>query len=172
MDEYRTPEAPVTFRVNIPALRGLPPFLDRRHADLLVTGTYLRTHTVLHPGGFIDPVAPRHAQVIAAIDRFLTDAAVYAGVDAGNMRDALGSYATSDARAAARADARLPDYPALLPPAFDPGDDSLTADVFADTNDPAALLVPPTDQRSVHSYRPSWADLLSPTTVVRDVIWG
>jgi hypothetical protein len=93
-------------------------------------------------------------------------------VDAGNLRDALGSYATSDARAAARADAALPDYPVPPPPAFDPGDDSLTADVFADTGNPSTLLVPPADQRSVYSYHPSWADLLSPTTVLRDLLWG
>jgi len=162
----------VTFRVNIPALRGLPPFLDRRHADLITAGTYLRAHTLLRPGGFIDPVAPRHAQVVATIDTFLTDAAIYAGVDADNLRDALTSYATSDARAAARADARLPDYPAPPAPTFDPGDDSLTADVFADTGSPVAPLVAPTDQRSAYSYRPSWADLLSPTTMLRDMIWG
>lgn len=166
------PEAAVTFRVNIPALRGLPPFLDRRHADLVAAGTYLSTYTPLKPGGYIDPIAPRHAQVIAAIDRFLTDAKIYVNLDAVNVRDALESYATSDARAAARADAGLPDYPAPPPPTFDPGGDSLNADVFADTANPATLLVPPTDQRSTYAYQPSWTDLLSPTTVIRDVIWG
>ena len=162
----------MTFRVNIAALRGLPPFLDRRRTDLVAAETYVHTYTALKPGGFIDPIAPRHAQAVAVITRFLTDAAIYVGVDASNLRDAITSYAKSDARAAARADGRLPDYAAPPAPTFDPGEDTLTAEVFEDTGNPAGFLVPPTDQRSIYGYQPSWADILSPTTVVRDTVWG
>ncbi len=161
----------MTFRVNIHALSGLPPFFERRVSDFIAADEYLRGNTTLQPGGFIDPIAPRHAQTIVAISQFLTEAADYADVDQGRVRDALRSYQTSDARAAARADAKLPDWAAPPLPSLDPGASDLTAEVFDDTTNPEALLVIPADQQSAFPYRPSWTDFLSPTSLVRDAIW-
>lgn len=161
----------MTFSVNIHALGGLPPFFERRMTDLIAADEYLRGNTTLQPGGIIDPIAPQHARTIAAISRFLTEAASYADTDQTRVSDAITSYRTSDARAAARADAKLPDWAAPPPPSLGPDATNLTADVFEDTTNPQALLITPVDQHNAYPYRPSWADVLSPATVVRDAIW-
>src|ERR1700754_4961421 len=89
----RDPEATVTFRVNISALRALPEFLDRRDRDLHAAVTYL---TAFAP---IRDVAPlyrgmylRHQANVATIAHFLADTAAYVSTDASRVRVAANAY--------------------------------------------------------------------------------
>src|SRR5262245_28188678 len=121
-------------------MRGLPEFLDRRDADLRAALRYLTDSAVvqdispLYHGMYV-----RHRANVAAVARFLADAASYVSTDATNVRSAIDAYTLADHHATARniskLDAVLPDFPTRLAdpqPAFNTRTSSVTAAVFAD----------------------------------------
>jgi hypothetical protein len=164
----------MSFSVNLIALRGLPPFLDRRARELAATGDYVAGNTHLNYGPALVDIAGRHEQNVHRVTTFLRQIAIaYAGVDAARLRQATADYANSDRRAAERADAALPRVPG--------GDSSgvLTAaeralgpEIFNDSGaSPTSHLAYPADHHADFPYHPSWFDLLSPTSLARDAVW-
>jgi hypothetical protein len=168
----------VTFRVNIPALRGLPTFLDRRDHDLqqaldyLTANAVIRDNSPLYHGMFV-----RHRANVSAIARFLAGAASYTSTDAGRVRTATDAYEIADAHAKLRnvgqTDDAMPDYPTYQeapPPGFDGRTEFVTGAVFADTATPTSALTVVTSV-GAPPYRPAWSDILGVASVVRDGIW-
>jgi hypothetical protein len=171
-------EATVTFQVDIPALRGLPQFLDRRDSDF---------HAALHylaAGAVIEDVAPlyhpmyvRHQANLRAVARFLADAATYVSTDATRVRSAADAYAVADHRAALRhigaQDAALPDFPTGLaepPPAYT-ATGAASANAFADRSTPTRRLDRVADASGYLPMRPPWTQDIGAAGLVRDAIW-
>jgi hypothetical protein len=168
----------VTFRVNIPALRGLPTFLDRRDHDLQQALDYLTDNAVIHDNSpLYHGMFLRHRANVSAIARFLADAASYTSTDAGRVRTATDAYAIADAHAkirnVGRTDAAMPDFPTYQDapaPAFDGRTELVTGSVFADTATPTNALSAVTSV-GAPPHRPAWSDALGVASVVRDGIW-
>lgn len=164
----------MTFSVNTTALGGLPLFLDRRESDLKTTQIYLRTNTTLRYGSGLATIAGHHQATVGAITRYLDDAAGnYAGTDALRLREAINAYTYADVRAARRSDAALPPWHSRLPmpPPLDETGRSLGPFIFDDVSTPLAGLIEPIDHHLDMPYEPGWFDLLSPGSILRDVIW-
>lgn len=166
----------MTFRVDIPALRGLPTFLDRRDSDLHAALAYLRTYAVIRD---ISPLYRamyhRHEANVATIGRFLIDAATYVSTDAIRVRTAANAYTLADAhariRTVAAADDALDDFPTGLPdppPTFAPDAGS---DVFADRTIPSGLYPPSDPAAGAVSTRPPWASAVDAAGAIREAIW-
>jgi hypothetical protein len=166
-------EAIVSFSVNTKALVGLPLALDRRRTDLGAARSYLTANTAIKTFGLAD-INGVHERVITQIDIYLSDlVARYAQPDAQRIRTVIGSYRASDLRAATRADATILNLPSDLPhlrPLTAAGR-GYDASAFDDRHEPVEALVPPADHHADMPYQPSWTDLLSPTSMGRDVIW-
>lgn len=163
----------MTFSVNLSALGGLPPCLDRRESDLKTARHYLRANTTLRYGSGLATMSGRHEEVVCAIERYLDDAAGnYAGTDALRLREAINAYRYADSRATQRADAALPAWrTAVPPPPPSASSRQLGPAIFEDTDTPTTTLVPPADHHVDMPYQPSWFDLLSPGSTLRDIIW-
>jgi hypothetical protein len=163
-------ETTVTFSVNLNALRGLPPFLDRRARDLATASSYVRANTNLTYGSGLANILGRHERNVTLVSTYLSAASTqYAETDSTRLRAAIDNYARADARAAARYDDALPQPiggtpNTPLPKQFGP-------EVFDDRSDPSSALVAPADHHSDIPYKPSWYDLLSPASMLRDLIW-
>jgi hypothetical protein len=174
------PEATVTFHVNIPALRGLPEFLDQRDSDLRASLAYLAAHAVIRDvSPLYHRMYVRHRANVAAVERLLAGAASYVSADASRVRSAADAYQNADRdatlRNVARTDNALPDFPTDQsdpPPSFDNRPGAVTAAVFADSGPPPTDdLTPIQDRSGWLPYQPSWTDLLSPASYIRDAIW-
>ena len=167
----------MTFHVNIPALRGLPGFLDRRDHDLQQALDYLHANAVIHDNSpLYHAMFVRHRANLSAIARFLADAATYTSTDATRVRTAADAYTIADAHAKLRNDARddgaMPDFPTFQDdpvPKFD-GQPTVTAGVFPDVSTPTAALRGVTEVNAL-PQRPSWSDLLGVAGMVREGIW-
>lgn len=160
----------MTFSVNLNALRGLPPFLDRRARDLSAARSYVRDNTILRYGTGLANILKRHEQNISLIAFYLRAAGDgYATTDSTRLRQAIAGYAAADSRAAKRYDATLPEPIATTPNS--PVSAGVGPEVFNDRSDATAALLAPADHRADMPYQPSWYDLLSPTSLVRDLIW-
>jgi hypothetical protein len=172
------PEATVTFRVNIPALRGLPTFLDRRDHDLQQALAYLTANAVIHDNSpLYHGMFVRHRANVSAIAKFLAGAATYTSTDAGRVRTATDAYAIADGHAelrnVGRTDTAMPDFPTYQdapPPVFDGRTELVTGAVFADTATPTSALGAVTSV-GAPPHRPAWSDVLGVASVVRDGIW-
>jgi hypothetical protein len=171
-------EATVTFQVDIPSLRDLPQFLDRRDSDFHAALRYLAT------GAVVDDVAPlyhpmyvRHHANVRAVARLLADAGTYVSTDATRVRRAADAYAIADGRAALRniraQDAALPDFPTGLtgPPPPYTATRTVTPTVFADASAPVRRLARVADTSAYLPMRPSWAQDVSAAGLIRDGIW-
>ena len=168
----------MTFEVDIPSLRGLPTFLDRRDSDFRIALRYLATETV------IDDIAPlyhsmyaRHQANVRSVARFLADAATYVSTDATRVRTAADAYDIADRRAALRTvgrqDAMLPDFPTGLAtaPPFDVATSGGTATAYADPSAPGHRLTAVADSAAYLPSRPAWAHNVGAAGVIRDAIW-
>lgn len=177
------------FSVNSNALIGLSEMMDRRWEDFESGRTYLKanTHFSVLNAGLLNDLLGQHQKIVDSIDEFLSGAAQrFAGPCATAVIEADLSYRNSDRDAAARADAALPAPGTVLqghgpaaavpepaaPPPTGPADQSLDRSVFVDMRCPTAWLQPPSDHRGDHLIEMSPLDALSPTSVLRDVIWG
>jgi hypothetical protein len=171
-------EATVTFQVDIPSLRGLPLFLDRRDSDFRSALRYLATEAV------IDDIAPlyhpmygRHQANVRSVARFLADAATYVSTDANRVRTAADAYEVADRRAALRTvgrqDAMLPDFPTGLaaPPPADAAAGAGTATAFADLSTAGRHLAAVADPAAYLPSRPAWAHNVGAAGLIRDGIW-
>lgn len=159
--------------VNTKALAGLPAHLDRRQTDLLAAEHYVWSNTTLLSGGMLTPNLAHHEAIVAAVARYLADAAnLYAGGDAGRVQLAIDGYTHADTRAANRADATLPSWQGQVPvaPPVIAGR-ALGPELFDDTTQPAFDLTVPGDHTGDFPYKPSWFDLLSPSSMLRDEIF-
>jgi hypothetical protein len=164
----------VTFSVNPKALDGLPTNLDRRTDDLRQATSYLLANTALHDSSGLADAFDVHARVIAGIKAFLdSTAAAFPVPDATRVRAAITAYSSADARAVARADAATPSVPAGLPamPPITATERGYGPSIFDDHVHPASALVRPANHYGDIPYQPSWFDLLSPSSIARDVIW-
>src|SRR5439155_21694985 len=81
---------------------------------------------------------------------------------------AVASYRSSDLDARARLDASLP---GVIDPAVPSrlADQSASPEIFADLT--CLSLATPPDFQAEYPYHPHWYDLLSPSSIARDVIW-
>jgi hypothetical protein len=163
----------MTFRVNSKALAGLPPHLDRRRDDLLAAGDYVTRNARLAAGGGLTGAnVMAHEAIVGSVLRYLSDAAgIYAGGDADRVRIAMAGYAGADLRAAARADATLPSWHLPVQARTPPDAKSLGPEIFDDSAQPRFDLSPPGDHEEDIPYTPTWSDLLSPTSALRDAIY-
>ncbi len=171
------------FSVNSNALVGLSDMMDRRWEDFESARAYLKnnTHFSFFNTGVLNAIFGQHQQIVDEIDQFLSTAAEgYAGRLSTAVTDANVTYQRSDLNAAARADAQLPSvrndpqgpmggYPPEPPPPS--ADQTLDRSAFGDPTCPADQLQPPPDHRGDYPYELSIWDVLSPTTVLRDIIW-
>jgi hypothetical protein len=172
-------EATVTFQVNIPAVRGLPLFLDRRDGDLRAALSYLHTYAVIQDNSVLyHRMYERHRTNLATISRFLSGAASYVSTDALRVRAAADAYAAADGdarhRNLAALDAALSDFPtdqADPAPGYETKTASVTAALFADSTTPSRALRPVADRSGELPSRPSWSDLLGVASTIRDAIW-
>src|SRR2546430_7292510 len=157
------------FSVNTRALPGLADMWARRDHDLTRTADYLDAQSVLQWGqGLLNAMFGTHERIIKEVDAFLRRAGGsylhrYSLAVAGAVED----YRTSDLSANARVDAILPGLPA---PGGQLADQTLGPEIFADPRK-LVLKIPP-DFRGEFAYQPTWTDLLSPSTIDRDVIWS
>jgi hypothetical protein len=163
------------FSVNSNALFGLSDMMDRRWEDFESARTYLKANTqfsVLN-AGLLNDILGQHQQIVDSIDGFLSGAAQrFAGPCATAVIEANLSYRSSDLDAAARTDAALPVVPPATPQPTGPANQSLDRSVFVDMRRPTGWLQTPPDHHADHPLELSLLDALSPTTVLRDAIWG
>jgi len=170
-------EATVTFQVDIPALRGLPQFLDRRDSDFHDALRYLTTGAVIEDiAPLYHPMYVRHQANARAVARFLADAATYVSTDATRVRWAADAYAVADHRAALRhtgaQDAALPDFPTGLtgpPPAYAA---TGAASAFTDHSTPTRHLARVADASAFLPVRPPWTQDIGAAGLVRDAVWA
>jgi hypothetical protein len=162
----------MTLHVNIRALSGLPPALDRRDDDLHDAKTYLHAHTSLRSFGLTD-LFGTHRRVISSIDTFLTQVDVtFPVADASRLRAILQSYRDTDMRAAQRADAAVPKAKGItIGGGLTPAEERYGPSVFDDRLAPTESLVPPPDHHADMPYKPSWSDVFSPASLGRDFVW-
>jgi hypothetical protein len=171
----RATEATVTFQVDIPSLRGLPAFLDRRDSDLHAALHYLVTNAVIADvAPLYHPMYARHQANVRAVSRFLADAATYVSTDAIRVRTATDAYSVADRRAEVRQlgvqDAALPDFPTgqVDPPS------PHTAPASTAFNDHLAAtgrLSAIADAPDYLPFRPAWEHDVSAAGLIRDGIW-
>jgi hypothetical protein len=168
----------VTFQVNIPALGGLPPFLDRRDAEMRAASGYLAGHAVVDDISVVYPqIAYRHRRNVAVVEQFLSWSGLMMSDEAGRIRSSTALYAAADSRAARRAlaaaDGALPDEPPdqEQPVASFDGSGDVTAAIFDDTLQPLTQLQPLPDASTYLPYKPSLSDVLSMTSTARDAVW-
>lgn len=168
-------EATVTFQVDIPALRGLPQFLDRRDSDFQAALHYLTTGAVIDDAApLYHPMYVRHQVNVRAVARCLADAATYLSTDATRVRWAADAYAVADHRAALRhigaQDAALPDFPTGLtrPPVY-PAAGAPSA--FADRLTPRRRLARVADPSAYLPMRASFTQHVVGAGLLRDAIW-
>jgi len=163
------------FSVNSNALFGLSDMMDRRWEDFESARTYLKANTqfsVLN-AGLLNDILGQHQKIVDSIDEFLSGAAQrFAGPCATAVIEANLSYRSSDLDAAARTDAALPVVPPATPRPTGPANQSLDRSVFVDMRRPTGWLQTPPDHHADHPLELSLLDALSPTTVLRDAIWG
>ncbi len=164
----------MSFSVNLIALRGLPPFLDRRGRELTTAADYTVANTSLDYGPGLVDIAGRHENNIRLVTAFLRRIALtYADVDAALLSQVVADYANSDTRAAARTDNTLPTVPGGdTSGALTAAERALGPEVFADTGaSPTSQLAHPAGHHLDLPYQPSWFDVLSPTSLARDAVW-
>jgi hypothetical protein len=158
------------FSVNTRAVVGLADALDMRAHNLTGAAGYLQEQSTLRFGsGLINELFQTHERIMATVEAFLRHAGDdYAAQYARGVGQAARSYTTSDASASARLDASLP---GVIDPTISAhlADQSVGPEIFADPSC-LALQLPP-DYESEYPYEPDWYDLLSPTSIVRDVVW-
>ncbi len=160
------------FSVNAKALGGLADMLDRRAHDLLKTAGYVTVHSTLQGGpGLVNVLSGAHGKIVDEIVAFLRRAATsYLTEYSIAVSLAVEAYTTSDQGSSARLDASLPGLDSLPPPSAQPADQSVGPEIFTD---PAKLVLKiPPDYHADFPYQPSWADVISPTSIPRDVIWA
>jgi hypothetical protein len=161
----------VEFSVNAGALVGLADLMDRRGHELTGAAGYLQEHSTLQGGaGIGNTLLQTHRRITGQVEDFLRRAGTdYAQEYALRIGAAVRSYQDSDRAASTRLDASLP---GVVDPANRPhrADQALGPAIF---NDPAclALAVPP-DYRAEFPYRPTWYDVLSPSSIIRDAVWS
>lgn len=163
----------MSFSVNTKSLVGLPLALDRRGSDLDLARQYLAADTIIQTFNIAD-IRHVHEHVIAAVAGYL-DAlnSTFAEADAVRVRAVIATYRAADARAARRADAALSGLVPGLPqtPPLTPIEQSYGPAIFDDRRTPAAALIPPSSHYADLPYQPGILDVLSPSTIGRDVIW-
>jgi hypothetical protein len=159
------------FSVNAPAVAGLADMLDRRANDLSSSSSYLAQHSQMVFGaGLINELAGSHRRIMTEVEGFLHRAGQdYCEAYSVGIGRAVSAYRTTDQARSARIDAVLPGY-------VDPSipdhlaDQSLGPGIFLDPK--CFSLQTPPDFSLSHPYHPSWFDLLSPSSITRDVIWS
>jgi len=163
------------FSVNSNALFGLSDMMDRRWEDFESARTYLKANTqfsVLN-AGLLNDILGQHQKIVDSIDEFLSGASQrFAGPCATAVIEANLSYRSSDLAAAASTDAALPVASPATPRPTGPANQSLDRSVFVDLRRPAGWLQTLPDHHADHPLELSLLDALSPTTVLRDAIWG
>jgi hypothetical protein len=160
-----------TFFVNPTALDGLSTVLYRRWLDLRAGSEYTAKNTWLdYDGGQFGLLLPHHRAVVKAVGVFNDAADRYAATIAGRVDAALTLYRTTDQRAA---DRLLPTWSPLVPPVDAPPPTAPKAgpEIFHDVVAPADQLITPGSHHEDMPYRPSWTDLLSPTSSLRDALY-
>jgi hypothetical protein len=159
------------FSVNPKALGGLVDMLDNRADDLAYSSSYLAQHSQLVWGaGLINDLCRTHQRIVAEVEGFLHRAGQdYCAPYSVAVGRALRAYNETDQATSAKIDAALPGF-------VDPSipdhlaNQSLGPEIFRDRF-PLRLETPP-DFSLSHPYHPSWFDLLSPSSITRDVIWS
>jgi hypothetical protein len=158
------------FSVNPRAVAGLADALDLRAHNLTGAAGYLQAYSSLRFGaGLVNELFRTHEQVMSTVQTFLRHIGDdYAEAYAAGVSRAVASYLGTDQDARARLDASLP---GVIDPAVParPADQSAGPEIFAD---PSCLsLATPPDFEAEYPYHPHWYDLLSPSSIARDVIW-
>lgn len=169
------------FSVNAAALPGLAALLDRRSQDLSAGSAYVAQNTQIDWGnaGILNLIWGDHKDIVHAVDDFLDRAATgYATPYATAVTKATAYYQQTDAESATRLDATLPpiddpgkhgDGPAPADPTL--ANPRLREGIFTDQRRPSDLYLPPADHQAEYRYDFGFLDGLSPTSVVRELIW-
>jgi hypothetical protein len=159
------------FSVNAKALTGLVDMLDNRAADLASASSYLDEHS--HPtfgAGLINELCRSHERIMAEVEGFLHRAGQgYCQAYSTGVDRAVQAYNTTDQATSARIDATLPGVVDPTRPDRQ-ADQQVGPEIFYDRF-PLRLAIPP-DFSAQYPYQPSWFDLISPSSITRDVIWG
>ena len=158
------------FSVNLGAVAGLVDALELRAHNLVGAASYLRVHSSLGFGaGLANELAHTHERMVGEITSFLRRAGNdYADQYSVAIGRAIRAYQTSDRQASARLDASLPGV-------IDPSqpdhvaNQTLSPGIFADPS--CLILATPPDFHAQYPYHPRWYDLLSPSSIQRDLVW-
>jgi hypothetical protein len=164
------------FEVAPDGVEALHRQLDRAGQDASAMRGYWEQHAgVSFTGeGLINLVRSADDRAEKAIGDFLN---TLAGTTMPGVSDAVAQaakyYRSTDQDAAARLDRTMPgaaDHPTSgtrpIPATYS------TAGAFADEFEPQDSLKPLPDYNAEMPYQPSWTDLASPTSLLRDAIWA
>jgi hypothetical protein len=158
----------MSFTVEVAALAGLPPLLDRLGEDARAGRAYEDKNTQLSGGeGIFNLVLGGHHAAVAKVDAFFDAVSGAAGQEAGRVRKAVSAYQRTDLAAAARLDATVP---ANADTSWLPDEPSGSRG-FIDRAEPQNLLTRPRDYSSEYAFEMKWYSYLSPTSYVRELIW-
>lgn len=165
------------FEVDVTALRGLTRLLDRLGEDANEGTNYLQSNTELEYGeGLLNRARGSHEEALQQVQWFLDSITEYTAVKSRFALDeAIKYYQATDAASAAELDAT---YPRGITP-----DRSQLANFYRAPGDPSRFTdhaEPQTQYRPIPDYNadpafqfsPQMWDIASPTSSVRDTIWG
>lgn len=158
----------MSFTVDVAALAGLPPLLDRLAEDARAGRAYEDKNTQLDAGeGIFNLVLGGHRTAVAQVDAFFDAVNTAAGQESGRVKGALDRYRSTDLAAAADLDAAMPTVSGVpwLPPGPEGGAN------FGDRSEPQSCLAPPHDYSGDYDFEMKWYSYLSPTSYVRELIW-
>src|SRR2546429_114777 len=159
------------FSVNTKALVGLVDMLDRRGTDIGRVADYVNANSALQWGpGLLNHFQGTHAQIGRDVYAFLQRVANdYLYRYAAGIDGAIQDYGSSDQAANARFDGTLPGADNRPPRSAVPADQTLGAEIFADSA--KLVLKAPPDFSADFPYNPPWYDTFSPSSWGRDALW-
>ena len=158
----------MSFTVDVAALAGLPPLLNRLDEDAQAGRAYEDKNTHLAGGeGIFNLVLGGHRTAVARVDAFFDALDTVAGQESGRVTSAIDGYRRTDLAAAAKLDATMPTIPGV--PWVQ--DDESGSYGFKDRLEPQAAMAAPADYSADYGFEMKWYSYLSPTSYVRSIVW-
>jgi hypothetical protein len=158
----------MSFSVDVAALAGLPPLLNRLGEDARASRAYEDKNTQLGAGeGIFNLVLGGHRTAVAQVDAFFDTLGAVAKQEEGRVLEALDLYRRTDLASAAKVDSARPGIEGVPWMQPDPGGSR----GFSDRYEPQTNLTPPPDYSADYGFEMKWYSYLSPTSYVRNLIW-
>jgi hypothetical protein len=158
----------MSFSVDVAALAGLPPLLNRLGEDARASRAYEDKNTQLGAGeGIFNLVLGGHRTAVAQVNAFFDTLGTVADQEEGRVLGALDGYRRTDLASAAKLDATRPSIDGVPWMQPDPGGSK----GFSDRFEPQTNLTPPPDYSGDFGFEMKWSSYLSPTSYVRELIW-